>query len=112
VQDVKISFESKMVGRCKPFTTQLAGTTATISGSNGFDQTIDYTVGFAIPKSKIPASAANDSALASNNLIGTSIQLPDPIKVNVLIGGTIKQPTIKTDFSNRAVNCLHREEKK
>lgn len=110
VQDVKIFFEFKN-GRVnvKPFTSQLAGTTATISGSNGFDQTIDYTVGLAIPKSKIPASAvsAMSGALAkANNLIGTSIQLPDPIKVNVLIGGTIRQPTIKTDFSKQGQSIV------
>lgn len=110
IQDVKIPFEFKN-GRVfvKPFTSQLAGTTATISGSNGFDQTIDYTVGLAIPKSKIPTqatSAISDALGKANNLIGTNIQLPDPVKVNVLIGGTVLKPTIKTDFSKQGQSIV------
>jgi vacuolar-type H+-ATPase subunit H len=103
LSDINLSYEIKD-GRIsvKPFTTQFDGAAATISGSNGLDQTIDYTVNLAIPKSKLPASAT--SAITSifakaNSAAGTNFQLPDPVKVNVLIGGTVTKPTIKTDFS-------------
>lgn len=86
----------------KPFTNFWQGASATVSGSSGFDQTIDYTINLAIPKSKIPSaaqSAFNTAFAKANSAIGSNIQLPDPVKVNVLLGGTISNPTVKTDLA-------------
>ncbi|HYV94583.1 MAG TPA: AsmA-like C-terminal region-containing protein [Chitinophagales bacterium] len=110
IADLNLSFEFKD-GRviASPFTTQFHGATATISGSNGFDETIDYTVNLAIPKSKIPASATSlmtNGLAKANNLVGTNFQLPDPLKVNVLIGGTVMKPAIKTDFSKQGQSIV------
>src|SRR4029077_17172479 len=48
VTDINASFEFKN-GRVvmSPFVTHLSGTTATVSGSSGFDQTIDYKLNLA-----------------------------------------------------------------
>ncbi|MFI5135333.1 MAG: AsmA-like C-terminal region-containing protein, partial [Chitinophagales bacterium] len=105
VQDVNLSFAFKD-GRVsiEPFTTSWQGTTATVSGSSGFDQTINYAVNLAIPKSKIPApavSAFNSAFAKANSTLGTNLQLPDPVKVKVLLGGTISKPTVKTDLSSQ-----------
>lgn len=103
VQNVDISFDIKD-GKVlvDPFETNLAGAKAKVQGSNGFDQSIDYAVNLAIPKGKIPNAAQSmfSSAFAKvNNIAGTTIQLPDPVKVNLLLGGTVTAPTVKTDFS-------------
>ncbi|MEO5674388.1 MAG: AsmA-like C-terminal region-containing protein, partial [Chitinophagales bacterium] len=108
--DLNLSFTFKD-GRVimSPFTARLAGTNATISGSSGLDQTIDFIVNLAIPKSTIPAPAIGTitSGIArANSLIGTDFQLPDPVKVNMLIGGTIPHPTIKTDFSSQGKTII------
>ncbi len=103
VQNVNVSFNIEN-GRVviKPFETNLAGANAKIQGSNGLDQTIAYTMNLAIPKNKIPAAAQGvfkNAFSKINNVAGTNIQLPDPVKVNLLIGGTVTAPTVKTDFS-------------
>lgn len=103
LQDLNLSYEFEN-GRVKvkPFTNFWQGASATVSGSSGFDQTIDYTINLAIPKSKIPSaaqSAFNTAFAKANTALGSNIQLPDPVKVNVLVGGTISKPTIKTDLS-------------
>jgi vacuolar-type H+-ATPase subunit H len=105
IQDLNLSYEIKN-GRVevKPFSNFWQGASATVSGSSGIDQTIDYTINLAIPKSTIPASAqsALNAAFAkANAALGTNAALPDPVKVNVLVGGTIMKPTIKTDLSNQ-----------
>jgi uncharacterized protein involved in outer membrane biogenesis/vacuolar-type H+-ATPase subunit H len=82
----------------EPFETTLAGTAARIEGSSGVDQSLDYTIGLAIPRDKLkgPAlNAVNDLLGKVGNLAGTSVQLPDPVKVNLQLGGTVPSPTVK-----------------
>lgn len=102
LQDLNLSYEFEN-GRVKvkPFTNYWQGASATVNGSSGFDQTIDYTINLAIPKSQIPSaaqSAFNTAFAKANTALGSNIQLPDPVKVNVLVGGTIMKPTIKTSL--------------
>jgi vacuolar-type H+-ATPase subunit H len=105
LQDLNLSYEFEN-GRVKvdPFVTRMAGSQATVAGSTGFDQTIDYTVKLEIPKSKIPASAQamfNTAFANANRSLGTTLELPDPVKVNVRLGGTLTQPTVKTDLGSQ-----------
>ncbi len=74
---------------------------ATVKGSTGFDQTIDYTWVLEIPSSEFGSQA---NAVAGglidmfNKQAGTSVKLPEKIKVKALFGGTVTSPTIKTDL--------------
>lgn len=106
LKDVNISYEFKD-GRVnvKPFTTQFGGSKATIQGSNGFDQTITYLMNLEIPKAQLPAAAQSTmTGLLSkaNAALGSNITIPDPMKINVNIGGTVTQPIIKTDVGEAA----------
>ncbi|MEP7127729.1 MAG: AsmA-like C-terminal region-containing protein [Chitinophagales bacterium] len=108
LDNVNLSFKFKN-GRVnvEPFETNLDGTKATIEGSNGFDQTIDYNVNLAIPKAKIGTQATGvmDNLLASaNKSVGTSYSMPDPINVKVNIGGTVTHPVIKTGMKDAAMS--------
>lgn len=108
VQNVNLSFKFKD-GRVdvEPFETNLAGTKATIEGSNGFDQTIDYKVDLTIPKSQLGTQAAgmvNNLLASANKTVGTNISVPDPVNVKVLIGGTVSKPVIKTGLKDAAMN--------
>ncbi len=110
VENVNFSYEFEN-GRIKikPYQTKIAGTDALIDGSSGFDQTIDYKIGFSIPKEKLGTQASSVmTGLVSkaNGIAGTSFSLPDPIKINVLVGGTISKPTIKTGFGDQGKSVV------
>jgi len=102
LQDVNVSFEFKD-GRVEVKETpiKIGNATAKIKGSTGFDQTIDYIWNMEIPRSEFgaQANAAAGSLLDQvNKQAGTTIKMSDNVKVNVLFGGTVTKPTIKTSL--------------
>jgi len=105
LSNVNISFSFKD-GRVNvdPFDVNLAGVKTTIQGSNGFDQTIDYTLAMQIPKSMLGTQA---NSLVSgllgqaNAAAGTNLSVPDPVKVKANIGGTVSKPVIKTGLGEK-----------
>ncbi len=108
LNNVNLSFKFKD-GRVAiaPFETTLAGTKAKIEGSNGFDQTIDYTVNLSIPQSQMgpqASSVMNNLVASANKTAGTSLSIPDPVNVKVLIGGTVTNPVIKTGLKDAAMS--------
>jgi hypothetical protein len=110
LENLNISFKVKD-GRVyvDPFETNMKGSKALIQGSNGFDQTIDYKLKLVIPKNKMSAkaiAALGGMFAKANNIAGTNLQLPDPLNVNVLVGGNILKPTIKTDLANQGKNVV------
>lgn len=74
-----------------------------VKGSTGFDQTIDYIWTLEIPSAEFGSQA---NAVAGglidmfNKQAGTNVKLPEKIKVKALFGGTVTNPTIKTDLLN------------
>jgi hypothetical protein len=110
IGDTEISFEIKD-GRLvvKPFETSLAGSKATIEGSSGLDQSIDYKIKLAIPKNKLGTQAnqvISGMFAKVNNTAGTNIQLPDPIRINISLGGTVLQPKVTTDLAQQGSNAV------
>jgi hypothetical protein len=102
VNDVNLAF-SFVDGRVtvNPYQMVLNQNKATISGSNGFDQTIDYAIKLEIPKSKIPASAmgtVNGLLQKANAQLNTQLTLPDPLKIDVTITGNLLKPQVKTQL--------------
>ena len=68
------------------------------SGSHGFDMTLDYVLNMDIPSSVLGGAAKEVAAglLAEvNKAIGANATVPERIKMDVLIGGTSSNPTIK-----------------
>jgi len=89
----------------EPFDVKIGEIKTNISGSTGLDQTIDYTYKMEIPRSMFGSSA--NSALNSlmnqaNAAAGTNVALGDKVKVNVKMGGTVTDPTIKTGLKEDA----------
>jgi hypothetical protein len=97
--NLNLSFEF-LDGRVyiKPFETSLAGYKATIEGSNGFDQTIDYAVKMDIPTSTLPSAATGviSGLISQANSKGANLSMGNQVKVNILLGGTVANPTVKT----------------
>lgn len=99
VSNLDLSFEFKD-GRIniKPFETTLAGYKTMIEGSNGFDQTIDYKLNVLLPINKLPSAATSviQGLVSQANSKGANLSLGENINVNILMGGTIDHPEIKT----------------
>lgn len=77
---------------------KMGAVSATVKGSTGFDQTIDYTWNLEMPMSELGGQAnAVAGGLMSqlNKTAGTNLKLGDKIKVKALFGGTATQPTVK-----------------
>jgi len=84
-----------------PFDMKLGKGKATMDGSNGFDQTMDYKMKVEIPRSELGAlfnDAANNASNALAGATGVKVNLKEVIKFNVGIGGTNTEPKITTDL--------------
>ncbi len=111
LSNVNISFDIKN-GRLfvKPFEQNLSGTKSVIEGSQGLDQTIAYTMKLNIPLSSMGTAAKGKAQSLLSQLsgkTGINISLPDPVPVDVIIGGTVLKPEIKTSFKNTGANIVN-----
>ncbi|MBC8147253.1 MAG: hypothetical protein H8E98_04645, partial [Bacteroidetes bacterium] len=81
----------------EPFDVNLGNVKTNISGSNGFDQTIDYTMKFQIPRSDFGGAANTtlNNLVSQANAQGASFTLGETVNVDALIGGTTTDPTVK-----------------
>jgi hypothetical protein len=88
-----------------PFETKVAGIPTKIQGSTGLDQTLDYKYQMEIPRGMLGSAAT--SAITgilnqANQKAGTSLALGEKINVTAIIGGTVKNPTVKTGMKEEA----------
>lgn len=86
-----------------PFNVKMQGIDTRVSGSSAIDQSIDYKLEMNIPKEMIPGSMIKVAEQGLSKVNGVVPKLnvgsiPDIIKVNTLVGGTVMKPIIKTDF--------------
>ena len=92
-----------------PFDTKISNVPTNISGSTGFDQTIDYKWKMAIPKSMFggAANSALSGLLAQGNAAaGTNLTMGDKVNVTALFGGTVIKPTVKTSLKDEAKSTV------
>ncbi len=104
LKDVSLSFEFEN-GRVfvSPFDMKLAGISTRVSGSNGFDKSIDYIADMSVPRSRLgQANESVNQLLNQANALGVKITLNDVIPVRVSITGTVDDPKIKTDLKQAA----------
>ena len=113
VNDISLSYEFKD-GRVsvKPFKLNIAGIPAEISGSTGFDQTLDYKWAMEVPTKLMGAQGqqmAQGLLNKAGSALGTNIALPEKVNITAFIGGTVTKPTIKTGLKgdkNAAANAV------
>lgn len=91
-----------------PFDVTMNGNKATIAGSNGFDQTIDYTMAVQIPRSAFggAANTALEGLVAKANASGANFSLAETVPLNVTIGGTVTDPKIGTDLNSKGAALM------
>ncbi len=101
IQNVVAEYEFKdgRVNLRNPVKVKIDKIDAEITGSTGFDQTIDYNWKMTVPTEMFGAQANTMVAGLlgqASSAIGTTVSMPKNVKVNVGFGGTVMKPTVKT----------------
>lgn len=89
----------------EPFTNKIGNTDMTISGSNSFDQTIDYVFAFSIPREEFggKTNQAVDGLLAKAKSSGVDLSSAiEVINVDVTLKGPAENPKLGTNFKQKA----------
>lgn len=115
INDLNLQYEFKD-GRVhtKPFNTKIADIPVEISGSTGFDQSLDYKWNMEIP-TKLMGNQGQEMVQGwvnkAGSAAGTQAKVPDKVKATALIGGTVTSPVVKLglkdamkDMKNEVVN--------
>jgi len=91
-----------------PTEIKVNGMKGTVAGSNGFDQSIDYTMAMEIPRAMFGGAANSvlNNLVSQANSKGTNISLGDIVPVNLLIGGTVTEPKVSTDLAKQGANVM------
>ena len=86
-----------------PFDVSLGGFKSKVGGSNGFDQTIDYTVASEIPRDAFGGAA---SSVLNGLTSKAGVSVGESIPVQIKIGGTVTKPTVSTDINKMAAKAM------
>ena len=100
LNDLAVSYEFKD-GRMftQPFKLKVADLPCEISGSTGFDQSIDYKWAMEIPVKLIGVQgqqAIQALFTKAGSAVGTTIAMPEKVNVIAYLSGTVTKPQIKT----------------
>lgn len=90
----------------KPFNVKVKDIDMEIGGTHSFAQLLDYTINMKVPRA---AMGANGNTLINNFTAsaaakGLPIKVADVVNVQVKMGGTISNPTVKTDLKQTATS--------
>lgn len=101
LKNVNLSFKF-INGRVhvQPFDTKVGPVNASIFGSHGFDQTLDYVMQTSVPTAALGSEVNNivGGLVAQANSLGTNFTVGDKIDVDILIKGTSDKPKITPRF--------------
>lgn len=109
LEDVNISYAFRD-GRVfvEPFDIKWADSKVNVSGSNGFDMSLDYLLKMEIPTKDLGSAFAEASSLLSSQAksAGLDIGTGDKVKMDLRIGGTADDPSIKPVLAGRDKSSL------
>jgi hypothetical protein len=105
LKDIKSHFEfanGKVL--VKPFAFKVKDIDLQVGGMHGLDQSIDYIIGMKLPRKYLgtKGNALINNLAAQVNSKGIPVSLSDVVDLNVKMGGTIGNPSIKTDLKQAA----------
>src|SRR5258706_1571251 len=104
VQPVNLTFKfAKGRVHVDPFDVSLGGFKSKVGGSNGFDQTIDYTIASEIPRGAFGGAA---SSVLTNLTSKTGVSAGETIPVEMKIAGTVNNPNVSTDLNKLAAKAM------
>ncbi len=89
----------------QPFDLTVGGSKARISGSNGFDQSLDYRMKMEIPTAEFGGSFDSFLGSASSMLSRTGLDIntaamAEAVKLDLIIGGSTSRPTVRIGSLN------------
>lgn len=92
-----------------PFRVKLSNMNMLIGGSHGFDQSLDYTIQLALPRSLMgkQGNTLVNNLVTQANSKGIPVSVGDSVYLNVLMGGNITKPSLKTDLKEVAGDALN-----
>lgn len=98
----------------EPFDLKQKNFTGTMAGWTGFDQSISYTLNMNIPRESFGKEANNilNNLVSQANSKGANISLGETVSMDVLIGGTLTNPEIKTNLKETGKNLVEDVKKK
>lgn len=107
IKDIKnyIEFTNGKV-MVKPFKTKIKDIEMEIGGFHGFDQSLDYVINLKVPRAMMgeKGNAFVNNLVTQVNSKGVPVKLGDIVPIQVKLGGSIKNPQIKTDLKQTATN--------
>ena len=88
----------------QPFDVKLGGAMMNVSGSNGLDQSLQYTLGLKVPRALLGGGAnqAISGLAAKAGAAGIDLSAAPEIPLGIRIGGTVTNPSVTADVSNLA----------
>jgi hypothetical protein len=103
MQAIKTGFQIKD-GRLllQPFNVKVGGMTMNVAGSNGIDQSMQYTLGLKVPRSLLGGGAnqAIASLASKAGQAGVDLSAAPEIPLGIQLGGTVTNPTVKADLGS------------
>jgi hypothetical protein len=100
LNDIKTAFSFRN-GRVivDPFPVRLKDIDMEVSGTHGFDQTLDYSIDMKLPRSMLGNDAGNlmNTVAANAAAHGATINMKEKIDLPVKVGGTTTSPVIRAD---------------
>jgi hypothetical protein len=102
MEAIKTAFQIKE-GRLvlQPFDVKLGGLTMNVAGSNGIDQSLEYTLGLKVPRSLL-GGGANQAITGLVSKAGLNLAAAPEIPLAVQLGGTVTNPSVKVDVGSLA----------
>lgn len=85
----------------KPFNVKVQDVDMEIGGKHGLDQSIDYVINMKVPREKLGSKANGlvNNLVSQANSKGIPVKVSDVVNFKVNLGGSITNPTIKTDLA-------------
>jgi hypothetical protein len=103
MQAIKTAFQIKE-GRLvlQPFDVKLGGMTMNVAGSNGIDQSLEYTLGLQVPRSMLGGGAnqAISSIVSKAGGAGIDLSAAPEIPLAIQLGGTVTNPSVNVDVGS------------
>jgi hypothetical protein len=92
----------------RPFNVRMGEMGMHVSGSNGIDQTLQYTLVLDLPRSVLGAEAnrAITGLVAQTARAGLDLQAAERVSMGVQLGGTVGNPSVTPEFRGTAGSAL------
>ena len=101
INDTKIKYSFKD-GRVhtEPFDIKLGPATGTMSGSNGFDQTMDNKLTLKVPSKDLGAGEAMNKLNGQAGKLGMNLKTAEFVNVDVTVKGTVDEPKVNVSLKD------------